>query len=151
MRQGPEGTVGGGVGVAADDGHARLGAALLGADHVDDAVTDVAHGEELDAVVGDVPLEGGELQARLFVGHGGHAQALALSGDIVVSHGQGPVRAPDLPPVGAQAGKGLRRRHLVDQVEVDIEDRLAVLFGDEVRIPDLVVKGLASHGAHLGG
>ena len=151
MRQGPEGAVGRGVGVPADDGHARLGAALLGADNVDDAVADVAHGEEFDAVVGDVPLEGGELQAGFFVDHGTHAQALALGGNVVVGHGQGPVRAPDLPPVGAQAGKGLRRRHLVDQVEVDVEDRLAVLFGDEVRIPDLVIEGLASHAAHLGG
>ena len=34
----PEGAVGGGVGVAAHDGHARLGQALLGADDVHDAV-----------------------------------------------------------------------------------------------------------------
>ena len=38
-----EGAVGGGVGVAAHDGHARLGEALLGADDVDDALARVAH------------------------------------------------------------------------------------------------------------
>ena len=36
--QGAERPVGGRVAVAADDGHARLGEALLGADHVDDAL-----------------------------------------------------------------------------------------------------------------
>ena len=38
-----EGAVGGGVAVAADDGHARLGEALLGPDDVDDALAGVAH------------------------------------------------------------------------------------------------------------
>ena len=41
--QGAERAVGGGVAVAADDGHARLGEALLGADDVDDALAGVAH------------------------------------------------------------------------------------------------------------
>jgi len=36
----------------------------------------------------------------------------------------------------------------MDQMQVDIENGLAVLFGDEVRIPDLVIKGLAGHGRH---
>ena len=46
---GPEGTVCGCVGVAADDGHARLCEPLLGADHMDDALLGVAHGEVDDA------------------------------------------------------------------------------------------------------
>ena len=41
----PKRAVGRGVAVAADDGHAGLGAALLGADHVDDALADVAQVE----------------------------------------------------------------------------------------------------------
>ena len=38
-----------GVAVAADDGHARLGAALLRADDVDDALIVARHVVELDA------------------------------------------------------------------------------------------------------
>ena len=43
-----------GVRVAADDGHAGLGGAELGADHVDDALVAVLHVEELDAELGAV-------------------------------------------------------------------------------------------------
>ena len=39
--QRPEGAMGGGVGVAADDGHARLGDPLLGTDDVDDALAGI--------------------------------------------------------------------------------------------------------------
>ena len=49
-----EGAVGGGVGVAAHDGHARLGEALLGPDDVDDALLGVAHREVRDAELGGV-------------------------------------------------------------------------------------------------
>ena len=52
-----EGPVGGGVRVAADDGHAGLGGAELGADHVDDALRGVLDVEELDAELGAVSAE----------------------------------------------------------------------------------------------
>ncbi len=61
--QGAEGAVGGGVGVAADDRHAGLGEALLGADHVDDALAVGAQGVDVDAELGAVALEGFELHA----------------------------------------------------------------------------------------
>jgi hypothetical protein len=62
----PEGSVGGGVRVAADDGAAGLGGAEFGADHVDDALVAVLHVEELDAELGAVltqrvDLRGGDL------------------------------------------------------------------------------------------
>ena len=47
-----ERAVGRGVGVAADDGHARQGATLLGSDDVDDALAGVAHRVERDAELG---------------------------------------------------------------------------------------------------
>ena len=47
-----ERAVGRGVAVAADDGHARLGPALLGPDDVDDALVGVAHREAGDAELG---------------------------------------------------------------------------------------------------
>jgi len=136
--------------VAADDGHARLGAALFGADHVDDPVADVAHREELDAVVLDVALERLELQTRLVVGHRGHALGLALGRNVVVGDRKRAVGPAHRPVIGAKAGEGLRRRHLVDEVQVDIDNALAVLFVDDVGVPDLVVKRLANHGRHLG-
>ena len=69
---------------------------------------------------------------------------------IVCGDSQRAVGAADRAVRGTQAGEGLRGGHLVDQVQVDVEDRLAVLFLDDVRVPDLVVQGLAGHGLHVG-
>ena len=139
--QGAEGPMGGGVAVAADDGHARLGAALFRPDHMDDAVADIAHGEEFDPGVLHIARQGLKLQPRLRVLHRVHALGLADGGDIVVGDRQRQVRAPHLAVVGAQAREGLRRRHLMDQVQVDIEDGLAIrVLCDHVGVPDLVIK-----------
>ncbi len=51
--------------IAADDGHARLSAALLGPYHVHDAVAHVSHGEEFDTGLCRVAAKGLQLQARL--------------------------------------------------------------------------------------
>jgi len=90
-----EGSVGRRMAVAADNGHARLGAALLGTHHMDNAISDVSHGEELDPVVLDVAFQGLELQTCFLISHGANAPGLALGGDVVVRHRQGPVRSPD--------------------------------------------------------
>ena len=86
---------------------------------------------------------------------GRHIETLADGRDVVVGHGEGAVGAADRAVMGAQPGEGLRRGHLVDQVQVDVEDRLAVrpilaFLGDDVGVPDLVVEGLAGHGPHVG-
>ena len=144
--QGPERAVGRGVAIAADNGHARLGAALLGPDHVDDAVADIAHGEELDAVGRHIAPQRLQLQARLRIGHRAHPAPLTFGRHIVVGHRQGAVGPSHRPAVGAQARERLRAGHLVDQVQVDIEDAFAVrIVRDDVGIPDLVIKGLG-HG-----
>ena len=150
MGKRPECAMGGGMAVAADNGHARLGAALLGPHHVDDAVADISHRKKFNPVVFDIALQGLELQPRLLIGHRAYAPGLAFGRDVVIGHCERAVRPPHRPVVRPQARKGLGRRHLMDQVQVDIEDRLAVLLGDEVRIPNLVVEGLAGHGADLG-
>ncbi len=124
--QGAEGAVRGGVAVAADDGEARLRAALLGADHVDDAVADVAHREELDAVLG-ITLRASVSSCSRASGSltAGHAEGLALGGRVVVGDGERQVRPAHLAAIGLEAREGLRGRHLVDEVEVDIEKALA--------------------------
>jgi hypothetical protein len=94
----------------------------------------------------DVAGQGLELQARLVVGHGVDAQGLALGRDVVVGHGQRAVGPAHLAAGRAKPGEGLRRGDLVDQVQVDIEDRFAVLFVDDVGVPDLVVEGLRCAG-----
>ena len=62
-----EGAVGRGVAVAADDGHAGQGPALLGADDVDDALPDVGHGVVVDPEILGVPVERLDLDAAFLV------------------------------------------------------------------------------------
>lgn len=61
-----EGAVRGGVAVAAHDQQAREGEALLGADHMHDALTRIVQPEEIDVVFGRIRLEiahhGGDLR-----------------------------------------------------------------------------------------
>ena len=90
-----ERAVGGRVRVAADDGHARQGAALLRADDVDDALVGVAHREVRDAELGGVlaqhlDLPGGDRVGDRLVDVGGR--------DVVVLGGDGEVGAADLAP-----------------------------------------------------
>ncbi len=118
---------------------------------MDNAVAHIAHGEELDAGVLHVARQRLQLQPRLRIGHGVHALGLALGGHIVVGDGEGQVRPPHGPVRRAQAGEGLRRGHLVDQVQIHIEDGLAIgVLGDHMGVPDLVIEGLAGHGRHVG-
>jgi hypothetical protein len=104
-RQRAEGAVGGGVAVAAHDGHARQRAALLGADHVDDALVGVAHREVGDAELGGVRPQRVDLLGRDRVGDRlvdvGGGDVVVLGGD--VRSGRRTVR-----PAGqAQAVEGL--------------------------------------------
>ena len=62
----------------------------------------------------------------------------AGGGDVVVDRGDGAVGAAQLAAGQAQAVERLRRGDLVDQLQVDVEDRrLAFGLGDDVLLPDL--------------
>ena len=115
---GPEGAVGGGVGVAAHDGHARLGEALLGADHMHDALLGVAHREVGDPELVGVAAQGLHLGAADLVGDG---LVDVGGGDVVVLGGHRQVGPPHAPARQPQPVEGLRRGHLMHEVQVDVE------------------------------
>ena len=99
-----ERAVGGGVAVAADDGHARLGQALLGADDVDDALAGVAHRVLGDAELGAVGPQHLDLLARDRIGD----RLVDVGGrDVVVLGGDGEVGAADRAAGQAEAVEGL--------------------------------------------
>ena len=135
------------VRVAADAGRAGQREALLGPNDVHDALALVGHAKVLDAEVLDVPLERLHLGPRRDVGQEGldglaaRVEGVAVRRRHVVVHRRERAVGPPHGPAGeAQALEGLRRRHLVDQVAVDVDERRAglVLGHDEVVVPDLV-------------
>src|SRR6266550_894583 len=138
-REGPEGAVGGRMGVAADDQHAGLGQPELRPDDVDDALApaaDLVEGDpRLPAVLGqDLHLLAGELVGRP------HA---APRGDVVVHGRDGEVRPPDLASGQAQPFEGLGRGDLVNEVEIDEQQVwLTLCRTDHVGVPELLGESL---------
>ena len=132
-----EGPVGGGVRVAADDGHAGLGDAQLGADHMHDALPRGADRVGRDAELLAVALERLHLNSAQMVRdlgrHGG-----AVGGHVVVGSRKGAIRATDLAAGKPETVEGLRRGDLVHEVQVDVEQAGCYLVG----LPDLVEQRL---------
>ena len=112
-----------GVRVAADDGHAGLGDAEFGADDVDDALVARVDVVELDAEVGAVLAQRGNLRGGDLVED--VEAAFDGGGDVVIDGGDAAVRAADLAAGETQAFKGLRGGDLVEQLQVDVEQRWA--------------------------
>ena len=132
----------GGVRVAADDGHARLGGAKLGADHMHDALACVLHIEELDAKLRAIAAQ------RIHLARGdliGDDQAIlrACGWDVVVHGGDMPVWPAQFASRQAQTIEGLRRCDFMHQMKVDINQRrFARRLGDDVLLPDLLKERL---------
>ena len=134
-----ERAVGRGVAVAADDQQARQRQALLGADHMHDALPGIVQPEQLDAML-----------CRIFLDLAHHPRELGI-GDILpraagrhvmVGHAEGQARLGDLDAALGQLAEGVERT-LMNVVTVDPEQRLAVLAADDlVGGPELVDDGL---------
>ena len=133
----------GGMAVAAHDGQAGLRDAQLGADDVHDALVAAGHIEQRNAVSRAIPRQRLDLQAGILVEHG---KLAVLRGYGMVHDRKGQVGAADFATGGLQAGKGLRRGDLMNQVAVNIDKGgLAGDFTHQVRLPNLVVHGFRYH------
>ena len=96
---------------------------------------------QLDAEVGGVAGQLVHLGLGLRVAEGPAAVGAARErGRRVVHGGQRPVQPAHRQAALAQQREGLRAGHLVDQVEVDVEDgrRVGGLGPDQVGVPDLL-------------
>ena len=139
-----EGAVGGGMGIAAGDGHARLGETKFGGDHVHDALTASAKAMQGDAVLGAVGLEGDQHLLRQRIGEG---PRLGGGGHDVIHRGHGALGVAHAQAQIPEACEGLWAGDLMDQVQAD--EQLAGpagQLGDPMQIPDLVVEGAGTHG-----
>ena len=119
-----EGAVRGGVRVAADDRHARLGDAELGADHVHDALAVGAERVDGDAELRAVALERLDLHARELV-LDPRRDRRAVGRRVVVGGRERAVGAAHRAAGQAQAVERLRARDLVHEVQVDVEQARA--------------------------
>ncbi len=136
-RQRAERAVGGGVGVAADDGHPRQRHALFRSDNMHDALKRVVQVIQLHAELGAVldqflHLDAGHLAAGVDVA--------GLGGHVMVHGGEGLARLADFAAHGAQAVERLRRRHFMHQMTVDIQQRGFIRrFVHQVRVEQLLI------------
>ena len=143
-RQRPEGPVGGGVAVAADHGHARAGEALLRPGDMHHTPGLAAPVSQFDAVGGGVDPQRVDLGLGLIGDIGAFpVSARRQGGGRVVQGGEGLVRATHLDAPGIELAERLRARHLVHEVQVDVEQGRAILgLGlDHVGVPHLVEQG----------
>jgi len=137
-RERAEGTVRRGVAVAAHDRHPRLRQAELRTDDVDDALATATGRVQRDPEFRAVRTQRVELSARERVRH-----SPGEGRDVVIHR-----RNREIRPANAAAGKTepverLRRGDLVDQVQIDVEQRRPTrLLADDVALPDPVEKRL---------
>jgi hypothetical protein len=146
-RERAEGAVGRGVRVAADDRHARAACSPSPADDVDDALVVAAH-----AVEGDLVLLAalGQLRDQVLRQRVEDADLRVVGRDDVVDGRDGAVGPADLEAAVPEPLERLGRGHLVDQVQVDVEDGRAVgLRDDDVLVPDLLEERLGHRGDTL--
>jgi hypothetical protein len=127
-----------GVRIAADDRHPGLREALFGAENVNDALFDPVEivkpdaelagvfSQRLDLLGGDPVVEG---------------QMTVDRRDRVVERREGQLGPAHAAAGEPQAFEGLRARHFVHEVQIDVKQGgLARFFGDDVRVPDFIVK-----------
>ncbi|VGP59023.1 hypothetical protein SB00610_02828 [Klebsiella quasipneumoniae subsp. similipneumoniae] len=119
-----ERAVGGGMGVAAYNGHPRQGHPLFRAHYVNDALVRVIQVVQLNAELFTVLNQ----LLHLNAGHlAGRVNVFGLRRDVVIHGGEGFTRLAHLAAVGAQAVKGLRGGNFMHQMAVDIQQRGFVL------------------------
>src|SRR5262249_35842126 len=88
-----------------------------------------------------VLVEGLHLQARDGIGDA-HIDAVVRRGNVVVRRGEDGFHAPHAAMMLLEAFEGLRARHFVDDVPVDVDERGSVGFlADEVGVPKLFIEG----------
>ncbi len=138
-RQRSEGAVRGRVRIAANDRHAGLGVAVLGADDVNDSLANIVNVEQSDAELFAVLAECLNLFATDRIGDG---QTAVAGGNIVIGRRDRSFGPADGALVDPQTLERLGAGHFVDQVQIDVDDGRPRFGGiDDVLFPDFVEHG----------
>ena len=143
--QAGQGTVGGGVGVPTDDGHAGHHSTLFRRHHMHNALAHIANPEFGDPEFTGIVLQGLHLNPRGVIGDvGGTLERRCRH--VVINGGHTGTGPPRLTARQTQAFKRLGRGHLMDDLAINIDQRRAIFaLGNEVGFPQFVIEGLACH------
>src|SRR5208283_4147773 len=131
-----KGAVCAGMAVAAHDGHPGLSQTQFRPDHVHDALIRRIHVEEPDGEFPAVVLQRGNLLSRDGIGN---RSSPRLRRNVVVHGSYRPRRLPHFSSRRPQTVEGLRRSHLMNQMQIDIKDwRPASGLSHQMSLPDLL-------------
>jgi hypothetical protein len=141
--QGSKGTVRRSVRVTAHSDTSRKSETLLGTDNVNDTLTFVGHGKVCHTEILDILLELHDLRSTsslfnecFYI----HKIGSVSGGYVVIDGHKSAVRSPHGAVSNPEAFKGLRGRHLVNQMAIDVDESRQAVIIDQVIIPDLVNK-----------
>jgi len=139
MRERAKGAMRRGMAIAADDRRARQRKTLFGADHMNDALAKVVLIEIFDAELPGILGELFDLNTAFGIVD---AMRAIGGGDIVIDDRERFLRRTNAPAAQPQPLEGLRARHLMHQMAVDVDQARAIGFGmDEMIVPDFIIEG----------
>src|SRR5258708_11204797 len=130
--------------ISTDDSHARFRDPQLRSYHVHYALVGRIHVEQGNAELSAISLQRFDLFRCNWICN---RQSARRSGDVVVDCRHRTQRLANLTSVGAQPIESLRRRHLMNEVQIDIQKwRLPLRRCDQMGVPDFLKKGTRRHG-----
>ena len=139
-RHGAEGAVRAGVAVAANQGRTRQREAQFRPDDVDDTVPMIVHGDVGDGEAPRILGQARDLPGSETVGKRIGAKACRHG---MIGDGDVRIRPPQRAIFADQTGESLRARDLLDQMTIDVDQRVPIVIGlDDMRSPNLVVQRL---------
>src|ERR1044072_6979400 len=124
------------VAIAANDRHARTSESELWSNDVNDALFGRVDVVELNAKLVTVSAQ----WLDFISGNSVSDRKTAIGGrNVVIDRGESEIRASHLAACLAQTVKRLRRRHLVNEVQIDVKERaLAARFAHDMRLPEFI-------------
>ena len=142
-RERPESTVSARVTIATNDRRAWLRQAKLWSNDVNNALFGRLYVEELNSKLFAVSTECLDLSRRNRICD---RQVAICSWNVVIDGAESEIRASHFAVRLTQSVKRLRRRHLVNEMEVDVEKRgLTISFTNDVSLPELIEERPVHH------
>src|SRR6185503_10377715 len=127
----------GGMTIATNDGHARLGSSEFRSDDMDNAAVRTVHPMKRDPEFSRVDFHLPDLRGSHYI-RDGNVKRSRWNG--MIHRSKCLIGSTDFESTLTKTRKCLRRGHFMDKMEINIENgrTFGSLFGDNMRIPDLL-------------